>query len=431
MPVEMRLEDAGAPVRAPARVSLTEAAAAPAGGESAPAALSDLIAARLVSHEVIGDPVRLGPEPATLRALCKLVAGPVYRLEPFHYAFAARDSDLGGALAGRDPAERTEALGAALAAVLGPEAVWLGATDLLPEAPAAAAQDALPEAALILLCAQDAAVTGGVALAEPGLRAVIDAHLATEAARRAADLAAALGLETETQAAARDAAAREAAAQAAAALDRRLAAIEARLETLMEARMDLPDAAAEARETRAFEARLGLALAEFLARLAELRRERAERLTRLRGGHEPSDAADPDSEPALAAFLRVLRAAIAEPPPPARTDPPAALEADPPAAEVLPFLRAPERAVARPAELPASKPAAPAAAPGDLDRLPGVGPGLVWALEQAGVARLADLAGCAPAPLADRLGPIGGLVDLSGWIAFARSATAPGAAPSA
>ena len=279
MPVEMRLEDAGAPVRAPARVP--EAAVAPASaaaGDSAPAALRDLIAARLVTHEVIGDPARLGPEPAALRALCGLVAGPVYRLEPFHYAFAARDADLGGALAGRDPAERTAALGAALAAALGPEAVWLGATDLLPEAApdaGSAAADALPEAALLVLRAQDAAVTGGIALADPGLRAVIDAHLATEAARRGADLAAALGLETAAEAAARAAAARDDAALAAAALDRRLVAIEARLETLMEmgielgmdARRDLPDAAAEARETRAFEARLGLALAEFLARL--------------------------------------------------------------------------------------------------------------------------------------------------------------------
>ena len=164
------------------------------------------------------------------------------------------------------------------------------------------------------------------------------------------------------------------------------------------------------------------------ARLAELRRERAERLTRLRGAPEGPGAGDPDSEPALAAFLRALRAAIAEPPSGARADPPpAAPEADPPAAAVLPFLRAPERA-GRAAELAA--PVAPPP-PGDLDRLPGAGPGLVWALEQAGVARLADLAACAPAPLADRLGPIGGLIDLPGWIAFARSATGAGTAPSA
>jgi len=266
MPVEMRLEEAGAALRAPARPPLNDPA--PSRGaalDSAPAALRDLIAARLVSHEVIGDPARLGPEPAALRALCGLVAGPVYRLEPFHYAFAARDADLGGALAGRDPAERTAALGAALAAELGPEAVWLGATDLLPEVAAPAAAEALPEAALLVLRAQDAAVTGGIALAEPGLRAVIDAHLATEAARRGADLAAALGLETAAEAAARAAAARDDAALAAAALDRRLAAIEARLETLLAAGIDRAEA--EPAEARAFEARLGLALAEFLARL--------------------------------------------------------------------------------------------------------------------------------------------------------------------
>ena len=323
MPVEMRLEDAEAPVRAPARGpafaepaadlapkptpepfagALAEPEAESVGDgpdaapdESAPTALRDLIAARLVTHEVIGDPARLGTEPATLRALCGLVAGPVYRLEPFHYAFAARPGDLGGALEGRDAAERTEALGAALAAALGPEAVWLGATDLLPEAnpslaagpeamagppaeAAAPAPEALPEAALLVLRAQDGAVAAGLAAADPGLRAVIDAHLAVEAARRAADLAAALGLETASQAAARDVAARRAADLEAAALDRRLAAIEARLETLLETGMALraaaPDAeaqaarlAAQARETRAFEARLGLALAEFLARL--------------------------------------------------------------------------------------------------------------------------------------------------------------------
>ena len=37
--------------------------------DTAPAALTDLIAAGLVSHEVIGDPARLGAEAETLRAL--------------------------------------------------------------------------------------------------------------------------------------------------------------------------------------------------------------------------------------------------------------------------------------------------------------------------------------------------------------------------
>ena len=58
----------------------------------------------------------------------------------------------------------------------------------------------------------------------------------------------------------------------------------------------------------------------------------------------------------------------------------------------------------------------------DLDRLPGVGPGLVWALERAGLRRLADLAPLAPAELAARLGPLGRLVPAARWIATARTA---------
>ena len=54
--------------------------------------------------------------------------------------------------------------------------------------------------------------------------------------------------------------------------------------------------------------------------------------------------------------------------------------------------------------------------------LPGVGPGLVWALERAGLRRLADLAPLAPAELAARLGPLGRLVPAERWIAAARAA---------
>ena len=185
-------------------------------------------------------------------------------------------------------------------------------------------------------------------------------------------------------------------------------------------------------------------------RLAELRRERADRLVRLRGGPDAvaragsttatrsgaPAAAPSDAEPALAAFLRALRAAIEDAPPAAQA--PAAARGGFSVAAVLPFQRAPDRFPDRFAERAAERtadrtgdngaadPGAPAAA-GDLDRLPGIGPGLVWALERAGVARLSDLAVSAPVPLADRLGPIGGLVDLPGWIAFARSATETGA----
>lgn len=87
-------------------------------------------------------------------------------------------------------------------------------------------------------------------------------------------------------------------------------------------------------------------------------------------------------------------------------------------AAVVPFQRPPERRAVREAPLPAPS--------GDLDRLTGAGPGLIWALEHAGIRNLADLAAGSPEDLADRLGPIGGLIDLSAWIDFARRA---GAAP--
>ena len=52
-----------------------------------PAALADLVAAGLVSHEMIGDPARLGGEAAALRLLCAHVSGSIWRIEPYHYAF--------------------------------------------------------------------------------------------------------------------------------------------------------------------------------------------------------------------------------------------------------------------------------------------------------------------------------------------------------
>ena len=73
-------------------------------------------------------------------------------------------------------------------------------------------------------------------------------------------------------------------------------------------------------------------------------------------------------------------------------------------------------------EAPSAFAEGPATAPGDLDRLPGIGPGLVWALERAGLRRLADLALLDPAALAARLGPLGRLVPAERWIAAAREA---------
>ena len=65
-------------------------------------------------------------------------------------------------------------------------------------------------------------------------------------------------------------------------------------------------------------------------------------------------------------------------------------------------------------------PAAAEVEPCDLERLAGVGPGLVWALRRAGIRDLDALAALEPAALAARLGPIGRLVPAAAWIATAR-----------
>jgi predicted flap endonuclease-1-like 5' DNA nuclease len=57
----------------------------------------------------------------------------------------------------------------------------------------------------------------------------------------------------------------------------------------------------------------------------------------------------------------------------------------------------------------------------ELDGLPGVGPGLAWALARAGLVRRADLAALEAAELAARLGPLGRLVPAEAWIAAARA----------
>lgn len=151
---------------------------------SAPAALADLIAARLVSHEMIGDPARLGSEAAALRVLCGLIAGPVWRIEPFHYAFRAGPGDfgdLGGALEAEPPEARAAALEAALQGALGADAVWVSATDLAEE-------DAGPlEQPLVVLRAQAEALADALAVAAPGLQAVVNAKVAVETARLTAD----------------------------------------------------------------------------------------------------------------------------------------------------------------------------------------------------------------------------------------------------
>ncbi len=197
---------------------------------SAPPALTDLTAAGLVSHEMIGDPAQLGSEAEALRVLCAQIGGPVWRLDPFHYAFRARPEDLGGRLAEIAPEGWTAALEAALRAELGADAVWISSAD---SPPAAAG---LPDLPLLLLRAQAEAVAAGLEAAGPGTQAVVQARYAVEAARLAAG------------------------AEPGSALARRLAVIETRQEEILEMLV------ARADETATL-GRLGATLAAAIERL--------------------------------------------------------------------------------------------------------------------------------------------------------------------
>jgi len=238
--------------------------------DSPPTALADLVAAGLASHEMIGDPARLGGEAEVLRALCGLVSGPIWRIEPYHYAFRAeRDAP---------PEDTAVALEAALQAELGPEAVWVNATDLLPEA-------APLDQPILLLRAQGDAVAAGLEAAGPEVQAVINARFAAETARlvAGADAGGPLAARLAAIEARQDEIIGALAARAGtdAALSRvaeTLAALLPRVEAQAEmleghiAREDivaarLAELAAMAGTPVAFQESLGLTLAEFLARL--------------------------------------------------------------------------------------------------------------------------------------------------------------------
>jgi predicted flap endonuclease-1-like 5' DNA nuclease len=172
-------------------------------------------------------------------------------------------------------------------------------------------------------------------------------------------------------------------------------------------------------------------------RLAERNRQRAlraERLARLRPAAPPEGFGEPRAPAPPAEEERQQRAPRAEPAATPTTTATAADAID--SAEALEeFLRALTGArgeAPRPAPRPALPPGSllrfqrpePEPEPGDLDRLAGVGPGLVWALERAGIRRLADLAPLGPGDLVARLGPIGRLIPAEAWLATARAATA-------
>jgi len=166
-------------------------------------------------------------------------------------------------------------------------------------------------------------------------------------------------------------------------------------------------------------------LAMRMAERSRLRAERAERLARLAPARieraaEPAPKPDrgpaaPPGPPAAVSFIGSERDAAA------------ALEE---------FLRSltrglhgasPGAAPPLPGEvLPFQRPAPPetGATPGDgsdLERLDGVGPGLVWALRRAGIPDLASVAALEPEALAARLGPLGRLVPARAWVEAARA----------
>ena len=231
--------------------------------EAPPPVLQNLIAADLVNHEMIGDPARLGGEAACLRALCALVGGSVYRIDPYHYAFQADRDDLGGGLAERASEDWAAALETALQERLGADAVWVNATPP-PVGRAAGAADgtasgagedagATADAAPLVYLKAFAGAVAGVTPPDPGLQAVINARYAAETARLTAGAA------------------------PGEALDGRLGGIEGRLEAISETmlamlrRLEAAEAALGRVEAAggaaAFQDTVGLALAEFLARL--------------------------------------------------------------------------------------------------------------------------------------------------------------------
>ena len=165
------------------------------------------------------------------------------------------------------------------------------------------------------------------------------------------------------------------------------------------------------------------------ARIAEERRKRAGRAAA--ASDAGPDAGSPADADAMQDFLTRLTGGLGLS---GWTPAPRAAPAGTPVSRaVLPFPgpvpapaeppgAGPEPSPASPEDLDALAAALEAAC--DLDRLPGAGPGLVWALRRAGLRRLDDLARLEPGDLAERLGPVGLLVPLERWIGVARAGAA-------
>lgn len=142
-------------------------------------------------------------------------------------------------------------------------------------------------------------------------------------------------------------------------------------------------------------------------------------------------AASQDRLRALRAARRARRGGDAAPVVETDADAPDVLDTDgatcdpaEPADAPIAFVETPEPVAAAapsPLEPLAVQAQTPIAAGADrsLSRLPGVGPGLIWLFNKAGVHTLDDLAAADAARLRDEIGVLGDMLDLETWIDLA------------
>lgn len=142
---------------------------------------------------------------------------------------------------------------------------------------------------------------------------------------------------------------------------------------------------------------------------------------------EPSPSPQPDRAVAAVEDAALPEAPIEDSPDHPEPEPevPAVAPVPAAAAAMAPALGAPDPVVQEiaPSDLAAPETSAPERAL-DLARLPGAGPGLIWMLNECEIHSLSDLAAADCTDLTARMGLAGRILDLGGWIAFARAAEA-------
>lgn len=139
---------------------------------------------------------------------------------------------------------------------------------------------------------------------------------------------------------------------------------------------------------------------------------------------EPEPSPQPDRAVAAVEDAALPEAPIEDSPEPV-PEVPAVAPVPAAAAAMAPALGVPDPVVQEnaPSDLAAPETSAPERAL-DLARLPGAGPGLIWMLNECEIHSLSDLAAADCTDLTARMGLAGRILDLGGWIAFARAAEA-------